>query len=233
MPKLDQRLIAVTRQIRSGVHADIGSDHGLLLASLLGSGRIDYGIAIENKQQPWENSRTTLTGLAAEARFGDGLEALNVGEADSLSICGMGAENMIAILERYPDRIPAKLVLQPNSRAELVRQWAWDSRFWLVAEQVVRTTGKYSILSFERAPLEGELGDPAYADIDRDCGFAFGPLMLKEVNPALVADLREEELWWSQFSKLQRQAEHRLKLIQKVLPRLENRSDDLYREIHE
>jgi len=152
MPKLDQRLIAVTRQIRSGVHADIGSDHGLLLASLLGSGRIDYGIAIENKQQPWENSKTTLAELAAEVRLGDGLDVLEKDEADSLSICGMGAENMVAILDRYPERIPAKVVLQPNSRSELVREWAWQAGFWLVAEQVVRTTGKYAVLSFERAP---------------------------------------------------------------------------------
>lgn len=233
MPKLDQRLIAVTRRIGSGVHADIGSDHGLLLASLLGSGRIDYGIAIENKQQPWENSKATLAGLAAEARFGDGLDVLKGGEADSLSICGMGAENMIAILRRHPDRIPNTLVLQPNSRAELVRQWAWDAGFWLVAEEVVRTTGKYAVLSFERAPAEGEQCDPAYTDIDRDCGFAFGPLMLKENSPAFVSDLREEEIWWSRFRKLQPQAEHRLKLIQKVLTLSQYRSDDLYHEIHE
>ena len=120
MPKLDQRLIAVTRRIRSGTHADIGSDHGLLLASLLASGRINSGIAIENKRQPWENSTATLAGLAAEARLGDGLEVLKSGEADSLSICGMGAENMIAILERYPDRVPNTVVLQPNSRLSLI-----------------------------------------------------------------------------------------------------------------
>ena len=144
MPKLDQRLIAVTRRIRCKVHVDIGSDHGLLLASLLGSRRIEHGIAIENKQQPWRNSRETLSGLAAEVRLGDGLEALAIGEADSLSICGMGAENMTAILEKHPDRVPAKVVLQPNSRPEIVRQWAWQAGFWLVAEQVLRTTGKYT-----------------------------------------------------------------------------------------
>ena len=111
MPKLDQRLIAVTRRIRSRVHAYIGSDHGLLLASLLGSGRIHYGIAIENKQQPYENSSATLSELAAEVRLGDGLDVLKTGEADSLSICGMGAENMIGILKRHPDRVPHTVCL--------------------------------------------------------------------------------------------------------------------------
>ena len=215
MPKLDQRLIAVTRQIRSGVHADIGSDHGLLLASLLGSGRIDYGIAIENKQQPWENSKTTLAELAAEVRLGDGLDVLEKDEADSLSICGMGAENMVAILDRYPERIPAKIVLQPNSRAELIRDWAWHAGFWLVAEQIVRTTGKYAVLTLERAPSGTDQDDPAYDGVDQACGFAFGPLILKENSPALVLDLHDEERWWSQFSELKPRAQRRLMLIRK------------------
>jgi len=216
MPKLDQRLIAVTRRIRSGVHADIGSDHGLLLASLLGSGRINYGIAIENKEQPFQNSKKTLAGLAAEVRLGDGMEVLTFDEADSLSICGMGAENMIGILERYPDRVPHAVVLQPNSRAHLVRQWAWKSGFWLVAEQVVRTTGRYAVLSFERAPVDADHADPAYDGVNQACGFAFGPLLLKENSPELLAELQEEEQWWTQFSELKPEARRRLDLIRRV-----------------
>lgn len=221
MPKLDQRLIAVTRRIRSGVHADIGSDHGLLLASLLGSGRIDYGIAIENKQQPWENSKSTLTGLAAEVRLGDGLEVLKCGEADSLSICGMGAENMLSILERYPDRIPAKVVFQPNSRAELVREWAWHAGFWLVAEQVVRTTGKYAVLAFERAPAGVPHADPAYDGVDRACGFGFGPLLLKEGCADFIADLVEEKDYWGQFSQLTPKRQKRLALVNCAIDRFD------------
>ena len=213
MPKLDQRLIAVTRRIRSRVHADIGSDHGLLLASLLGSGRIDYGIAIENKQQPWENSKKTLARLTAEVRLGDGLDVLERDEADSLSICGMGAENMVAILDRYPDRIPANVVLQPNSRAELIRNWAWQAGFWLVAEQIVRTTGKYAVLSFERAPSGTERDDPAYDKVDRACGFAFGPLLLKEGCAEFISDILEERTYWSQFSQLTPKRQRRLALI--------------------
>ena len=213
MPKLDQRLIAVTRRIRSGVHADIGSDHGLLLASLLASGRIDYGIAVENKQQPFENSRQTLTGLAAEVRLGDGMEVLKCGEADSLSICGMGAENMRSILERYPDRIPAEVVLQPNSRAPLIREWAWQAGFWLAAEQVVRTTGKYAVLSFRRAPAGACQEDPAYTGVDRAYGFEFGPLLLKERCADLLADILEEKSYWSQFSRLRAKGQKRLALV--------------------
>lgn len=221
MPKLDQRLIAVTRRIRCGVHADIGSDHGLLLASLLASGRIDYGIAIENKHQPWENSKSTLSGLAAEVRLGDGLEVLKSGEADSLSICGMGAENMLSILERYPDRIPAKVVLQPNSRAELVREWAWHAGFWLAAEQVVRTTGKYAVLSFERALAGATDSDPAYDGVDLACGFGFGPLLLKQACADFITDLVEEKDYWDQFSRLTPKRQKRLTLVNSALDGLD------------
>ena len=219
MPKLDQRLIAVTRQIRSRVHADIGSDHGLLLASLLASGRIDFGIAIENKHQPWRNSKTTLAGLAAEVRLGDGLDVLQCGEADSLSICGMGAENMLSILERHPDRIPTKVVLQPNSRAELIREWAWEAGFWLVAEEIVRTTGKYAILAFERTATGVNHADPAYDGIDLPCGFGFGPLLLKEGAAEIIADLVEEKNYWRQFSKLNPKRQKRLSLVLRALDR--------------
>ncbi len=72
MPRLDERLKTVARQIRWPIHADIGSDHGHLLKALLSAGRIDCGIAIENKRQPFENSRRTLADLASEVRLAEG-----------------------------------------------------------------------------------------------------------------------------------------------------------------
>ena len=89
MPRLDARLKSVAQQVCCRVHADIGSDHGHLLKALLAAGRIQRGIAIENKRQPFLNSQTTLQGVNADVRFADGIEGLKAGEADSLSICGI------------------------------------------------------------------------------------------------------------------------------------------------
>ncbi len=147
MSKLDVRLIAVTQQIRSKTHADIGSDHGGLLVSLLNSGRIEYGIAIENNRQPFQNSIRALTGLAAEVRFGDGLRAIQPGEADSLSICGLGAKSMLRILTVHPLRIPTHVVLQINHDPEIIRQWALDNGYHLVDEQIAWGRRPYAILS--------------------------------------------------------------------------------------
>ena len=100
--KLDTRLLTVARQIRSKTHADIGSDHGGLLVWLLGNGRVDFGIAIDDKQVPFENSVRALKNLPCDIRFGDGLNALQKDEADSLSICGIGAEKICCLLYTSP-----------------------------------------------------------------------------------------------------------------------------------
>src|SRR6056297_785499 len=97
LPRLDERLKIVASLIRCRVHADIGSDHGHLLKALLKSGRIEFGIAIENKTQPFLNSRKTLADCRADVRLADGLAGLQKGEADCLSLCGMGGRSMVRI----------------------------------------------------------------------------------------------------------------------------------------
>jgi tRNA (adenine22-N1)-methyltransferase len=216
VPKLDARLIAVTQQIRSACHVDIGSDHGGLLVSMLQSGRIQYGIAIENKQQPYLNSIQALVTLNAEVRFGDGLEPLAAGEAESLSICGMGAERMLTILEAFPQRVPHRVVLQPNSHPEIVRDWALRRGFHFRDEQITRGRRPFTILSFERAE-QTITNDPAYDNLDRQTALLFGPLNLQRNDPALLKRLREEEAYWSRFERLKPEKIQRLNLIQNIL----------------
>ena len=213
MPRLDIRLKTVARQIRARRHADIGSDHGNLLVALLKSGRIEFGIAIENKHQPFENSRQALAGLKAEARFADGLNGLSPGEVDSLSICGMGGESMVAILNAHPERIPRKLVLQPNRRAELVRAWALEQEFHLVDEQIARGHWPYAVLSYRSATG----GDPAYQIEDRDAQLMFGPMTIQRRDPMFVDQLIEERRYLLNLERLSEISGHRLQVIERVL----------------
>ena len=223
MPRLDVRLIAVTKQIRASSHVDIGSDHGGMLVSLLESGRINYGIAIENHRQPYQNSVNALAGLPADVRFGDGLAMLKTGEAESLSICGMGASTMRSILEAFPDRVPDRVVLQPNRKPKIIRAWALKAGFHMVDEQIVYGNWghcPYSILCFQRAQKSdaGELApDPAYQDIDLDAAIEFGPLVLKRNEPFFQRQLKEEEVYWSKFERLEPRRVQRLALIRAVL----------------
>ena len=216
MPHLDERLKKVAQQIRVRTHADIGSDHANLLVALLRSGRVERGIAIENKQQPLFHSQSALSGLNAEARFADGLEGLLAGEADSLSICGMGAESIVSILERSPERIPDFVILQPNRLPDLIRRWGFASGFHLVDEQVAFGHWPYVILSYRKS---GQEADPAFQQIDHQADLLFGPWLLQRREPAFVALLREEQSYWQQFKQISEISLERRDAIERVLKR--------------
>ena len=214
MPRLDERLKTVARQIKAATHADIGSDHANLLVALLRSGRIARGIAIENKQQPFAQSRNALRNLNAEARLADGLDGLEIGEADSLSICGMGAESIVAILERHPARIPNLIVLQPNRRADLIRKWGVSSGYHLIDEQIAFGHWPYMILTYRKA---GPELDPAYQQFDYQAGLLLGPWLLQRRDTEFVEMLREERAYWLQFKQISDSSRERLDAIQRVL----------------
>ncbi|HBV63866.1 MAG TPA: SAM-dependent methyltransferase [Rhodopirellula sp.] len=214
MPHLDERLKKVAQQIRVKTHVDIGSDHANLLVALLRSGRVEKGIAIENKKQPLCHSQLALSGLNAEARFADGLEGLMAGEADSLSICGMGAESIVSILERRPERIPDLVVLQPNRRPDLIRRWGFTSEFHLVDEQLACGHWPYVILTYRKV---GREADPAFPQIDHQADLFFGPWLLQRREPALVELLREEQSYWKKFEQISEASLARRDAIDRVL----------------
>ncbi len=216
MPKLDERLKAVAVQIRSRVHADIGSDHGHLLKALLTSGRIERGIAVEINQRPLENSRSTLTGLTADVRLADGLEGLSAGEADSLSICGMGGELMARILQTHPDRVPPDLVLQPNRRPDAVRRWALQAGFHLVDEQLVVGRLRYVVMRFR---LDRSSADPAYDLVDREAALLFGPLLIKRWEAGFQDILVEEYQYLMRLDQRTDDSAQRLSALSKLLDR--------------
>jgi tRNA (adenine22-N1)-methyltransferase len=182
---LEPRLQAVADFIQAHTHLDIGSDHALLPKCLLQTKRIQKAIVIEKTLQPFGNARAALRGLEAEVRLGDGLEPYQHHEADSLSISGLGAGTMVKILSTYPERLPAKLTLQPNDNARALRLWARVSGFHLTAEAMAQGYWRYSILHFEQHTGN----DPAYADVNLEAALTYGPHLLKSNHPLLLAEL--------------------------------------------
>jgi tRNA (adenine22-N1)-methyltransferase len=214
VPRLDARLKAVARQIRFRTHADIGSDHAHLLKALLCAGRIERGIAVENKRQPFVHSQATLAGLDAEVRFGDGLEPLEIDEVDSLSICGLGGQRIAGILDAFPDRIPPLIVLQPNKQPECLRRWALGNGFRLLEEQVAPGHWPYQVLTFAATTTND---DPAYAGVDRDAAILFGPLIIKRASPEFLTRLRQEQRYLRRLNRLSQPSHVRLATIDQLL----------------
>lgn len=220
MPKLDVRLKTVAKQIRTTTHADIGSDHAHLLLAMLKSGRISRGIAIENKRQPFLNSSKALADVDADVRFGDGLSMLSEGEANSLSICGMGAKSIVSILNAFPSRIPSQIIIQPNHEPELVRRWCFDHHFHLAQEQIAKGRWPYHVLRFCRHDSLGDSRpgcDPAYEDIDREAALLFGPLLIKDRDPFLRIQLIDEQKHFRSRAQLTDIAASRLKTIDRLI----------------
>jgi len=175
----------VAQEIRAGTYADIGADHALLPRYLLQTGRVRWAIAVEKSRGPWENARRALQGLPAEVRLGDGLAPLAPGEVEVLSLCGMGARRMVGILSAHPERLPSRIVLQPNDAAEPLRRWAVAAGFGLVNEQMVEGFWRYTVLTLEKGP------SPVYEGLPLALALRYGPILLRQKHPLLRAALEE------------------------------------------
>jgi tRNA (adenine22-N1)-methyltransferase len=153
--KLSKRLQRIADKVPSFSRlADIGSDHALLPAFLVQAGIVTWAIAGEVNPGPLAAAEKQVkeSGLSGkiEVREGNGLEVLNPGEVDVISIAGMGGSLIASILEEGQERLSGvkMLVLQPNVGEEQVRHWL-DRHQWLLAsEEILEEDGKiYEILT--------------------------------------------------------------------------------------
>ena len=153
--KLDDRLSAVASLVRNGKRvADIGTDHGYLVAYLVENGVCPSGIAADLRKGPLENARQTVIaqGLSdkIELILSDGLQNIPENACDDIVIAGMGGNLIAEILEKAPWVKSEKIniVAQPMTHAEVLRQYFIDNGF-IINEEKTATDGKryYCIIS--------------------------------------------------------------------------------------
>lgn len=185
MEHLDARLGTIAAMTpRCRAVADIGCDHGLLIAALLESGRCDYGIAADINPQPLEKARRELTrrGLLAqsECRLTNGLCGIAPVGVDAVVIAGMGGELIADILSRwdYTENPAVTYLLQPMTRPVALRRWLYEHRFSLLEERCCEAGGKlYTVLraQYTGSPTEATPAALYYGALD----FAHDPLAAK------------------------------------------------------
>ena len=182
-PALGPRLRAIADLVPRDcrVLADVGTDHGYIPAALLLEGRILRAVACDVGEAPLDRARHTAALCGVEDRIdfrlGDGLAVLAPGEADVIIIAGMGGDNITGILARAPwARDGGLLILQPMSRAEVLRRWLPEHGYAVEAEKLVLDKGViYPILTVRGGamPLAAEDqawggflldGDPLWGD---------------------------------------------------------------------
>lgn len=140
--RLSPRLKMMAEMVRPGVVvADIGTDHAYLPIYLLEKQICPAAIATDLKQGPLENARTSVAfaGLKdkIDVRFSDGLDSIESHEAQDIILAGMGGILIVDLLSRTPwlRSGEKRLLLQPMSNAEIVREYLCENGFKILFEQ--------------------------------------------------------------------------------------------------
>lgn len=152
-PALQPRLRAIADLVPSGCKlVDVGTDHGYIPVDLLLAGKISGAIASDIGAEPLDHARRTAERYGAEGidfRLCDGLAGIQPEEADAVVIAGMGGDTIAAILTAAPwTREETLLLLQPMSKAEVLRAWLPENGYQVTAERLVADKGVlYPILT--------------------------------------------------------------------------------------
>ncbi|MGS2776010.1 tRNA (adenine(22)-N(1))-methyltransferase [Robertmurraya sp. GLU-23] len=199
--KLSKRLSAVADFIPKGAKlADIGSDHAYLPCHVVKAGKVTYAIAGEVVEGPFQSAKkqVEMEGLSNQinVRKGNGLEVIDAGEVECITIAGMGGTLIATILEEGKGKLDGvkRLVLQPNISAISIRLWLLENGWSLTDEAIIEEDGKiYEILVAEK-------GDPKSAYTENiECELLFGPFLSKQKNEAFLQKWTGERNNWERI----------------------------------
>lgn len=145
---LSQRLLTCCRYVTPGDRvADIGCDHGYLGIYLLTQGLASSVIASDINQGPLECAvrNSVKFGVSDNIRFylSDGVRKIPR-DFDTMVCAGMGGDVMISILEAAPWLRDSRyrLILQCQSRRELLRKYLSETG-WQITEETVIRDGRF------------------------------------------------------------------------------------------
>lgn len=185
LPKLDKRLSVIAALVREGVRVvDVGTDHGYLIAWLTAGGKIPGGCACDINQKPLGKAAFSLREYGVQDRVRlvlcDGLSGVTPECGEDIVIAGMGGDTIWHILSQAPwVRNPRyRLLLQPMTKAPLLRRKLYENGFAILREQAVVSSGfPYTVMVVSFTGVCREVS-PA---------FAWGGLLQTDTSPAAKA----------------------------------------------
>lgn len=188
MTRLEALASAVPRD--AACVADVGHDHGLLLAALLRSrptvrvigvelregADTDFALRFASEAEAWSR-RLSL-------RRGDAFEVLTPDEADTVVMAGFGERAMLRAIDRGAElgRLPRRLVLCPGNFEVSLRPGLIDRGWRFAEERLVEEAGRfYEVIAVEREGPEPE------TEAER----RWGPLILRGPDALLARYLED------------------------------------------
>ncbi len=143
--------------------ADVGTDHGYLPVYMAQHGYSGKIIASDINEGPLSTAVASARQAGVEDRICfrlcDGLDSCGSEELDTVVVAGMGGDTICGILDRA-DWVMSRdilLILQPMTKAEVLRYWLTNNDFAICGEWLIEENGEiYQILSARfgaRTPL--------------------------------------------------------------------------------
>lgn len=139
---MNNRLLAVANFIKNADQIiDVGCDHAWLSIFLIQNKLCNNVINIDCNIAPLENGKRNVNkqGLSSKISFilNNGLENLKLDKKiDYITICGMGAQNIIDIITNS-SIVPDFYIVQPNNNVPKLRQWLKNNQYKIINEIVI------------------------------------------------------------------------------------------------
>ncbi|MBR6762019.1 MAG: SAM-dependent methyltransferase [Oscillospiraceae bacterium] len=153
MIPISARLLCCASMVKGDYVCDIGTDHALLPVYLIRSGRCSRVLATDVKQGPLQAAAQTLKRYdlldTIQLCLSDGLAKVPDAGITDLVIAGMGGETIRDILSSSKAKWVQRgtnLVLQPMTKAELLRSWLAENGFAITREAAVRDVHLYTVM---------------------------------------------------------------------------------------
>lgn len=161
---ISKRLLCCASFVPQGARViDVGTDHGYLGIYLLCSGIAGTVLATDLREKPlqraMENAARFGTAERMQFRRCDGLRGIGREAGDTVICAGMGGDLIVQILSAAPwvRQDGCRLILQPQSGGQALREWLCGNGFRICRETLVRDHGfLYTVLEAqqgEQAPL--------------------------------------------------------------------------------
>ena len=161
---LDARLLSVAALVRRGARfADVGTDHAYLPLYLLEEGMISSAVAADIAEGPLASARANVLAAGREREvtlmLTNGLAGMDDLGLTDIAICGMGGELIVDILMAAPfvKNADIRLLLQPMSRAEVLRAYLASEGFAVEEERYAIAAGRSYLclaVSYTGTPYE-------------------------------------------------------------------------------
>lgn len=200
--QLSDRLSAIAAMVSKGNRlVDVGTDHGYLPIFLVESGQVPTAIAMDINQGPIDRAKEHIKEHNLESyiitRLSDGLTALNINEADTLVIAGMGGGLVRKIIKEGESQVESlkELILQPQSEIEQVRRFLIEYGYLIVEENMIVEDDKFYPMM---KVIKGEV-----LPYNKTIFYKYGKELLESKNAVLKLFLEKEyNTYTNIFNKL-------------------------------